>query len=98
MTRSQYGIAAAVSQTSLVSLRNRTGKEKKDDSKLCDKRDNNLVSKNLPPNFTFLSTDLFVEEQKTSMLSEFRNTHVIAPSRLSYLSVLLSSSSCRPVT
>ena len=60
VTRPQYGIAAAVPQTSLVSLRNRTGKEKKDDGKLCDKRDNNLVSKNLPPNFTFLSTDLFV--------------------------------------
>ena len=29
-----------------------------------------LFGKNLPPNFTFIQTDLFVKDQKTLMLSE----------------------------
>ena len=56
------------------SLRNRTGEERRRQT-LCDKRDNNSVWKNLPANFTFLSTDLFVEELKTTMVSEFPTKH-----------------------
>ena len=37
---------------------------------LCDKRENNFVWKNFPPNFTPLKTDLFVKHQKTLMLIE----------------------------
>ena len=58
----------------IVNLRNRTGEERGRQT-LCDKRDNNFVSKNVPPNFTFLWTYLFVEEQKTPMLSEFPTKH-----------------------
>ena len=35
----------------------------------------NFVWKNLPPNFTFLWTHLFVEEPKIFMLSEFLTKH-----------------------
>ena len=57
-----------------MNLRNRTGEERRRLT-LCDKRDNNYVWKNLPPNFTFVETDIFVEEQKTSMLREFPTKH-----------------------
>ena len=50
----------------LVNLRNRTGEEIKRQT-LCDKRDNNFSWKNIPPNFSFLLTDLFVKDQKTLM-------------------------------
>ena len=48
----------------LVNLRNRTGEGGKRQT-LCDKRDNNFAWKNIPPNFSFLLTDLFVKDQKT---------------------------------
>ena len=47
-------------------LRNRTGEGRKPQI-LCDKRDNNFAWKNIPPNFSFLLTDLFVKDQKTLM-------------------------------
>ena len=50
----------------LVNLRNRTGEGGKRQT-LCDKRDNNFAWKNIPPNFSFLLTDLFVKDQKTLM-------------------------------
>ena len=56
----------------LVNLRNRTGEERRRQT-LCDKRDNNFAL--LPQNFTFLWTNLFVEVQETSMLSEFPTKH-----------------------
>ena len=52
----------------LVHLRNRTGEERRRQT-LCDKRDNNFVWNNFSPSFTFLQTDLFVN-QKTLVLSE----------------------------
>ena len=58
----------------LVNLRNRTGEERRRQT-LCDKHDNNFAWKNLPPNFTFPKTDLFVEEHKMSMLREFPTKH-----------------------
>ena len=57
-----------------MKLRNRTGEERRRQT-LCDKRDNNFAWKNLPPNFTFPKTDLFVEEHKMSMLREFPTKH-----------------------
>ena len=48
----------------LVNLRNRTGEGGKRKT-LCDKRDHNFAWKNIPPNFSFLLTDLFVKDQKT---------------------------------
>ena len=53
----------------LVNLRNRTGEERTRQT-LCDKRDNNFVWNNVSPNFTFLETDLFAKDQKTSVWSE----------------------------
>ena len=53
----------------IVNLRNRTGEERRRQT-LRDKRDNNFVSNNFSPNFTFLETDLFVKDQKTLVLSE----------------------------
>ena len=58
----------------VVNLRNRTGEERRRQT-LCDKRDNNFAFALLPPNFTFLWTDLFVEEKETSILSEFSTKH-----------------------
>ena len=60
-------------QLIIVNLRNRTEEERRRQT-LCDKRDNNFVWKNFPPNFTFLSTDLFVKDQKTVMSSEDNDT------------------------
>ena len=57
-----------------MNLRKRTGEERRRQG-LCDKRDNNFAWKNLPPNFTFPKTDLFVEEYKMSMLREFPTKH-----------------------
>ena len=37
----------------IVNLSNRTGEERRRQT-LCDKRDNNFVSKNISPNYTFL--------------------------------------------
>ena len=53
----------------IVNLRNRTGEERRRQT-LRDKRDNNFVSNNFSPNFTFLETDLFVKDQKTLVLRE----------------------------
>ena len=58
----------------LVNLRNRAKEERRRQT-MCDKRDNNFAFALLPPNFTFLWTDLFVEEQETLMLSEFPTKH-----------------------
>ena len=42
---------------------------------LCDKRENNSVWKQFPPNFTFLLKDLFVKDQNTVILIEHHNKH-----------------------
>ena len=42
-------------------LRNRKG-EGGNRQTLCDKRDNKFAWKNIPPNFSFLLTDLFVKD------------------------------------
>ena len=42
---------------------------------LCDKRDNNSVWKQFPPNFTFLLKDLFVKDPNTVILFEHHNKH-----------------------
>ena len=53
----------------IVNLRRRKGEERRRQT-LCDKRDNNFLSNNFSPNFTFLSTDLFVKDRKTLVLNE----------------------------
>ena len=58
----------------LVNLRNRAEEERRRQT-MCDKRDNSFAFALLPPKFTFLWTDLFVEEQETLMLSEFPTKH-----------------------
>ena len=58
--------------TLIVNLRNRTGEERRAQTSCASVTI--LFEKNLPPNLTFLETDLF-EEQKPSMLSEFPTKH-----------------------
>ena len=71
-------------------LRNRTGEGRKPQT-LCDKRDNNFAWKNIPPNFSFLLTDLFVKDQKT-LMSITTKRALNSPTRLSHTSVLPPSS------
>ena len=40
---------------------------------LCDKRDNNFILKNFPPNFTLFLTDPIVKDQKALMGSKDHN-------------------------
>ena len=42
---------------------------------LCEKRDNNSVWKQFPPNFTFRLKDLFVKDQNTVVLIEHQHKH-----------------------
>ena len=53
----------------ILNLRNRTGEERRRQS-LCENVTVIVFVKNLPPNFTFIQTDLSVKDQKTLMLSE----------------------------
>ena len=50
-----------------------------------------MLQKNFPPNLTFLSTYLFVKDQKTLLLSEDneKETRVIALPRLARTNILL---------
>ena len=53
LDRIEKNSKAPFPQNQLVSLRNRTGEERRRQT-LCDKRDNNFVWKNFPPSFTLL--------------------------------------------
>ena len=57
-----------------MNLRNRTGEERRRQT-LCDKRDNNFFLKKPFAKLHISKTDLFVEEQKKLMLSEFPTKH-----------------------
>ena len=77
----------------LVNLCNRSGEERRRQT-LCDKRDNNYVWNHISLNFTSLWTDLSVKDQKTLIHVKWRSkdiTQIIALSRLTRTSVLLSS-------
>ena len=56
-------------EVSKVNLCSRTEEQRRWQA-LSDKGDNNFVWNKFASNFTFLSTDVFVKDQKTSMLSE----------------------------
>ena len=65
----EYGCCQSVGRiVTLLNLRNKTGKERSRQT-LCNKRDNNFVWKNFPPNVAFCQTDLFVKDQKKLPLS-----------------------------
>ena len=53
LDRIEKNSKAPFPQNQLVSLRNRTGEERRRQT-LCDRRDNNFVWKNFPPSFTLL--------------------------------------------
>ena len=53
LDRIEKNSKAPFPQNQLVSLRNRTGEERRRQT-LCDKRDNNFVWNNFPPSFTLL--------------------------------------------